>query len=256
MPDTDEKKTSENRKKKEVIVAKIVDRLESANGLVFANYEGLTHKQIEELKKQLKEVSATFAITKNTLLKLSLKQTEKFKDFADDDIFVEPTATVFISGDSVEALKKLTKSQKDLGLPTIKFGILDGVMMDEAQVIKLSTLPNKQTLIAQFVGTLNSPITGLVYVLSANMQKLVMVLNAIAQSKPAQTATPEPTAAPAPVAEPTTPVAEETPTATEEAPVQAEAEPAATEAPPAEEPAQAEVKTENTDQVSEGGENS
>ena len=164
------------RAKKETIVAEISNQLQSATGVVFVNYQGLTHKQIEELKKALKEASATFTVTKNTLLKLSLDKSDTFKGKVSENIFNDPTAVIFISGDPVEALKKLAKATKDFGFPKLKSGVLDGATLDEAQLIKLSTLPNRNTLIAQFVGTLNSPIQGLVVVLNGNLQKLVYVL--------------------------------------------------------------------------------
>ena len=66
-------KISANRQKKEKIVQKLTDKIQKANSLVFTNYQGMTHKQLEELKKRLKEVDAEFSVTKNTLLKLDRK---------------------------------------------------------------------------------------------------------------------------------------------------------------------------------------
>lgn len=182
MSDED-KKVSPARQKKEQLVAEIATRLEDSSGLVLTNYQGLTHKQIEQLKKQLKEVGSTFSVTKNSLLKLSLDKVDKFKGKISDDKFVNPTAVVFISGDYIEALKKVMKANKDFGFPKVKLAVLEGSLMDEAQIIRLSSLPSRQVLIAQLVGTLNSPIQGLVVVLNGNLQKLVMALNAIAIAK-------------------------------------------------------------------------
>lgn len=174
-------RTGPARQKKEAIVEETAQRLNESVGVVFTNYQGLTHKQIEDLKRGLKEVGASFSVTKNTLLRLSLGKTDKFKDKIKDEIFNDPTATLFIAGDIFEALKKLAKVNKDLGLPKVKLGILEGTIMDEAQVMKMASLPSRDTLIAQLVGTLNSPIQGLVVVLNGNLQKLVMVLSAVAR---------------------------------------------------------------------------
>ncbi|HXF29681.1 MAG TPA: 50S ribosomal protein L10, partial [Chlamydiales bacterium] len=117
------------------------------------------------------------------------------KNFADkipEDKLENPTATLFISGDVAEALKRLAKINKDTGLPKIKIGIIDGEILDETQIMRISSLPSRDVLIAQFVGTLNSPIQGLVVTLNANLQKFVMVLDGIAKSKPASSPAPQP----------------------------------------------------------------
>lgn len=176
-------KKGENRIKKEAIVEEIRLRLDSASSIVLADYQGLTHKQIEALKKQLKTVNSSFSVTKNTLLKISLSASKNFADKIAPENLNAPTATLFISGDPIEALKILQKLAKDTGFPKIKVGVIDGAILDETSVIKLSTLPNRDTLIAQFVGTLNSPIQGLVVVLNGNIQKLVIALAQIKDQK-------------------------------------------------------------------------
>lgn len=120
MNETGKKPTSPrvgaSRAKKEQIVAKLSEKVTKAKCLVFTNYQGLTHKQIENLKRKLKTGSAELVVTKNTLLSLSLKISN----------FLEgPTATLFIYGDPSEPLKQLAQSIKQFNLPSVKFGILD-----------------------------------------------------------------------------------------------------------------------------------
>lgn len=189
------KKTGKARK--EVIVAELVEKMDASTGLVFTDYKGITHIQLENLKKDLKTMDSTIIIAKNSLLKISMGQSKKYADFKDNEALEAPTATLFINGDMVEPLKKLQKTVKELGLPKVKFGILEGNLTDEAGVMKIAALPSRETLIAQFVGTLNSPIQGLVVTLNATIQKFVMTLDAVAKTKPA-------TAAAAPTAEPAT----------------------------------------------------
>jgi len=200
--------------RKEVIVAELVEKMDQSNGLVFTDYKGITHIQLENLKKDLKTMDSTIIIAKNSLLMLSMKQSKKYADIKDIEALENPTATLFIGGDMVEPLKKLQKTVKEIGLPKIKFGILEGSLTDGEGVMKIAALPSRETLIAQFVGTLNSPIHGLVVTLNGTIQKFVMTLDAVAKSKPAgavpsmDETNPSPT--PAPAAEPTNPTAEET----------------------------------------------
>ena len=169
------------KKRKEQIVAELVEKFDSSNGLVFADYQGLTNKQLEGLKKELKNLNASIVIAKNTLIKLALEKSKEYKTAKDNEGLENPTATVFIRGDMVEPLKKIQKAIKDFGKPKIKFGILEGNVVDEAWVLKIASLPARDVLLSQFVGTLNSPIRGLALTLNATIQKFVMTLDAIAR---------------------------------------------------------------------------
>src|SRR5260221_2495636 len=97
-------KKSKNREKKEELVAQIVEKKDKAKALIFANYQGLTHKQIEDLKKGVKSFNADFLVAKNTLLQKAMTDKKEL------EALVGPTATVFIYDDIVGPLKELAKS--------------------------------------------------------------------------------------------------------------------------------------------------
>ncbi len=179
------------RSRKEVIIEEISAQLSTSKGIVLTDYKGLTHQQLENLKRELDASDSTFAVTKNTLLKLALEKSP-MKDQVPDlgDALDNPTGTLFIKGDQILPLKALAKAIKEFGLPRIKVGIIDGSLLDEQSIVKLSQLPPKETLIAQFGALLNSPVQRLVYVLNANTQKLVIALDQIAKSKPTTPAAP------------------------------------------------------------------
>lgn len=179
MKDTSSK-VSSNRLKKEQVVAELLEKIEKAKGIVFTNYQGLTHQQIENLKKALKTQEAEYVNTKNTLLKRAL---EEKNHKLDDSALQNPTATLFIYNDIIGPLKQLTKTIKEFTLPTIKFGILDGKLMTDQEIVKLSTLAPLPVLRAQLLGTMKAPISGLHRALNWNLQKLVMTLKAVEQKK-------------------------------------------------------------------------
>lgn len=174
-------KISKNREAKIAVVAELKDKVGKAKAIVMTDYTGLTHKQLEEFKKEIKKADAEFAVTKNTLLKRSLEENKL--ETGDARNFDKPTGTMFLYGDVVTPLKALAKMIKDFEKPVVKFGIMDGQLMDSKQVIKLSTLPSREVLLGQLVGMMNSPIQGLHRSLSWNLQKFVMTLNAISQKK-------------------------------------------------------------------------
>jgi len=179
-----DKKVSKNREKKEALVAELSEKAEKAKGFLFTNYQGLTHKQLEQLKKALKSANAELVVAKNTLLKLALQKVSKEGKVSKVSNELEgPTATVFVYEDYLAPLRELAKTIKQFNLPTLKFGILEGQSVTSDQLLKLSALPSKEVLLSQVVYGLKSPITNLVYVLNANVQKLVHTLKAIEQKK-------------------------------------------------------------------------
>ncbi len=185
----EDKKISKSRQKKQEIVAKLSEKIARAKALVFTNYQGLTHKQLEELKKVLRDLNAELIVTKNTLLKIALNSTSNRLPTAIDvnksaeSMLSNPTAALFVYDDVIAPLKQIAKTLKLLGLPTIKFGIIDNQALTGDQLLKMASLPQKEVLLAQVIGGLKSPIFGLHRALSWNLNKLVMTLKSIEAKK-------------------------------------------------------------------------
>ena len=178
---TDNTKNSENRKKKEVLVAEYTEKVEKAKSIIFANYQGLTHLQLEAIKKAMRKMDAEFIAAKNTLLLRALDGKVDVSEKKDN--FTQPTAALFIYNDIIEPLKILAKTIKDFSLPTIKFGVLEGKIISDNDFIILSKLPALPVLRAQLLGQMQAPISGLHRALSWNLQNFVMTLNAIKEKK-------------------------------------------------------------------------
>lgn len=183
--DTNTKKISQNRQNKEKLVAELVEKVGKSNAMVFANYQGLTHQQLEGMKKNLKKADAEFVAAKNTLLQIAL---EGKIDEATKEHFNQPTGALFMYNDVVEPLKVLAKTIKEFKIPVIKFGIMEGKVVSGQDVTKIASLPPLPVLQAQLLGQMKAPISGLHRALNWNLQSLVMTLNAIKDKKPATTA--------------------------------------------------------------------
>jgi large subunit ribosomal protein L10 len=174
-------KNNANRQKKSAVVAEVSAKIAKSKAMVFTNYTGLTHKQLEEFKREIKKVDAQYEVVKNTLLKRALSEHQI--EVADPKAFDMPTGTMFAYGDIVAPLKILSKMIKDTEKPAIKFGVLDKAILSEKDVLTLSSLPSREQLLGQLVGTMKSPITGLHRALIWNIQKLVMTLKAVESKK-------------------------------------------------------------------------
>lgn len=184
--DTNTQKVSPNRQKKEQLVAQLVEKVGKSQGMVFANYQGLTHQQLENMKRKLKKVNAEFFAVKNTLLQRALA--DKIDAETAKTHFSQPTGALFIYDDIVDPLKELTQTIKEFKMPVIKFGILDGKVVTSQEVTKIASLPPLPVLRAQLLGQMKAPISGLHRALNWNLQSLVMTLNAIKDKKTETTA--------------------------------------------------------------------
>jgi large subunit ribosomal protein L10 len=206
------KKISANRQKKIDIVAGLNVKLAKAKAIIFTNYQGITHKQLEALKKAIKPLDAEYVIAKNSLVLRALDE-NKIK-LEGENPLEGPTGTLLIYADFVAPLKQLAKTIKELGLLNVKLGIMENKFLTGEQVLKISTLPSRETLLAQVAAGLKSPISGLHRALNWNLQKLVLTLGAVAKAKPAVAApAAEVKAEPKvePVSKPITEVVAETP---------------------------------------------
>jgi len=165
--------------KKIDIVQNLTDKLGKAKSVVFADYTGLKHKQLETVRKALKKTGAQFVVAKNTLLLRSMG------DKADSlkDMLKKNTGVLFNFDDEVAGLKELVKFFKLAGTGSFKAGILGNQILTSRDINTLAELPGKQELIAQLARQLNAPISGLHYALSWNMNKLVWGLNNIKNKK-------------------------------------------------------------------------
>ncbi len=168
--------------RKEAAVQELRDRLAESQNLFLTDFAGLTVEEITKLRGELRKDGSTYAVVKNTLFKIAAgedlaKQLEEF--------LAGPTGIVFAGTDPVapaKAIKQFADDSKKLG---IKAAYVDGKFVDKKQVEALAALPPKPELIAKLVGSLASPLRGLVTVLSGNQSGLVRVLNAIREQKDA-----------------------------------------------------------------------
>jgi len=162
-------------------VQELTDKIAKAKSLVFADYVGLKHKQLEDLRRKLRAVDAEFVVTKNKLMERA------FGDKAPTvkSLLVNATATVFSYKDEVSGLKELLKFFKAANVGKTKAGMLGDVVLTENDVTKLSKIPGREVLLGQLAGQLKAPIANLHHALSWNINTLVWALNSVKAKKTA-----------------------------------------------------------------------
>src|SRR5437762_6583618 len=146
------------RSEKERVVRELADRLRSTETLMVADYRGLTMTEIDELRTRLLEAGARFTVVKNTLTRLAAEEAGA-KDIL--DLIEGPTAIAFLEadGDPVAVAKVLNETSRARDVLVIRGGILDGLVVGEADIKRLATLPPADVLRAQLVRAVVGPLT-------------------------------------------------------------------------------------------------
>lgn len=160
----------------------LTQQMEDAKAIVLTDYRGLTHKQLEDLRKQLRKVDSSFVVAKNTLMKKALTATKFMHE--DGALPIDgPTAALIERADEITPLKTLMKFHKEANAPEIKMGFFFGSILKTDEILKLATLPSKEQLIANVVGLMKSPMYRLAVALKWNTMRLALTLNAIKAKK-------------------------------------------------------------------------
>lgn len=164
------------RQKKEKVVEELKAKLANLNAMFLAEYSGTNMTQMTKLRRELRNVDVEFNVVKNTLLKIASGGT---KAEALQDKFSGPNAIVCINKDPSAAAKVLSGLAKDIPNLKLKAGFLGNRVITAEEILKLATIPSKEVLVGRFLGLLQGMPQRLLYVLSGNMNKLMMTLNAI-----------------------------------------------------------------------------
>lgn len=168
------------RAEKEQLVKEMTDSLANAKTVIFVNYQGLKVKEIQDLKKSLREQGIGFQITKNTLLKIALKNQNIN---IDETLLDQPVAAIWGLSDEVVPAKKTVEFGKTAQKLEIIGGIVNGQFADATMIKQLAALPGRDELYAKLVGTLNAPMSRLVNALQGNLRSLVYILSEYQKTK-------------------------------------------------------------------------
>ena len=172
-------------KKKQQMVQTLGEKLKDTNGVILTQYQGMTVAEISELRLKLRPLNSEYTVVKNTLASLALKKLG-MEEFSKS--FTGPTAVAIHRGDPVSATKVLVELTKEHAKLKLMAGFMDGKVLSADEVKYLATIPSREVLIGKMLGSLQSPMYGIVNVLQANIRNVVQVLDAVRKQKEAQPA--------------------------------------------------------------------
>jgi large subunit ribosomal protein L10 len=164
-----------SKEKKQQMVADYVDKLSQSQAAILTDYRGLTVADLSALRTRLRDEDGVFQIVKNTLFKLALEQVDLS---VPAEQLQGPVAVSYCLGEVPPVAKTLMDFAKETEILQVRGAILGGGFLVPDKVKELADLPPREFLLAQLLGAVQGPMSGLVSTITAPMRELVQVLQA------------------------------------------------------------------------------
>ncbi|MFC1700771.1 50S ribosomal protein L10 [Patescibacteria group bacterium] len=166
------------KQKKKEIIKELADKFSKQKAIVFSDYSGLTVNQAQELRRKLREQNIDYRVAKKSLIDLALKQSGLGDNVKIKDLNGQISVALGYDDEVLPAriLYNFAKSNENLKMLA---GLVQGEYIDSNGMVKLATIPSKQELLAKVVGSISSPMSGLLNAFQGNMRKLTYILSNI-----------------------------------------------------------------------------
>lgn len=153
--------------------------LKESKSAALVDYQGLKAEQIRQLRQEIKEKGGLMTVAKNTLLFLALKQL----GIELTSPLVGPTALITAQEDEVAPLKVVNQAKQQWEKPEFKLGLYQGKILSPAELSQLLTLPEREVLLTQLIGGINSPLVGLIRTTRYPLQQLIFLIKTIKEKR-------------------------------------------------------------------------
>jgi len=170
------------RDKKQTLVAEISEALSTSKMTVYAQYQGLSVADIQELRRAAREAGVVIKVVKNRLVRVALEGIDTYKD-VDTSALTGQLLYAVSTEDEVapaQVLNDFAKTHPELQFAGAFSG--DGANLSADEVKALAGLPSKNQLIAEVVAQLLSPVHDITNALSGNLHALLDGVEAKATS--------------------------------------------------------------------------
>ena len=154
--------------KKQQIVADLAEQIKASASGVLVNYQGITVEADTAMRKALREAGVDYKVIKNSLTGRACKEA----GYSEMEQYLNGMTAIAISEkDPVAPAKILKDYAEKIESFKILAGYVDGAVINEKTVVELANIPSKETLIAKFLGSIQSPLYGFAYAIQAIVDK-------------------------------------------------------------------------------------
>ncbi len=168
---------------KATAVAELNEKFARARLVILTECTGLPVNHLTELRKQLRNVKAEYKVVKNTL---AIRAAEGTMLAEVKPHFKGPLGVVIGYDDPVlpaKVLREFIQAEKRDEKIKVTVGVLEGKLLQAAQLAAVAKLPKKEILLAMMLAAMQGPVRGFVYALSGILRGFVGVISAIQDKK-------------------------------------------------------------------------
>ncbi len=169
---------AKTKEQKIELVKKYKKVLTEKTGYIVVNSDRLDSSTLFDLRKQLKEIGANFSVVKNTVFKIALQEA---KQPLETQNFDGASAIITFDEDPTGAAKFLKEVQKEMEILEARYGVIENEYIDGKKVMELADIPSREILYAKLLGSLNSPLSGLMNSLTGNVKGFIRVTQSLSE---------------------------------------------------------------------------
>ena len=165
---------------RESLVSRVKKGVTENDNVFLLSYSQVSGLQMNDLRKNLKQTGADVCATKNSVVRLAFKEMEH--EELSQKVFGQ-TALVWGGTDSSEISKILMEFTKASENVVVQGGLLQGRVLEQEDIKKLSELPSREVLLAMLFAAIQSPLTRFAGALNAKTRDLLSVLKQLSEKK-------------------------------------------------------------------------
>jgi large subunit ribosomal protein L10 len=156
------------RAEKQFLLDQIEDQLQNFEAFVVTDYAGLSANEAATMRTELKKRGGRMAVVRKRVFAKALSKMNLSMDLGS---LTGHIGIVFAPVDAMETFKFVCNFSKDTSRPNILSGRFEGKMI-EAQTVKvLASLPSRDEMRSQFLGTLEAPMAQMLAVVEALLER-------------------------------------------------------------------------------------
>lgn len=167
-------------KEKEDLVAVLREKITKAESIIIADHTGINVNDLTVLRRDLRNAKAELRVAKNTLLSRAARDAG-MAELA--KLLAGPTSMIFGFDDPSVPARIILEYQKKTEKPRIRGYVLGRRLLAVEDFMRIAQLPARQQVLAQLIGSMNSPILGFVMTLDGMTRNFIGLVDALAENR-------------------------------------------------------------------------
>lgn len=143
---------------------------------------GLTVKEVQQLRRDIREAGGIMKVYKNTIMRKAIAELDLVNM---DEILEGPSAFVFCGDDVAAPAKAITEFAKGNETLEVKGGMMDGAFTTPEEVKAIASLPTKDELLAKIAGAISGVARGLAVSINGVPSGLAQAIKQVSDQKAA-----------------------------------------------------------------------